>query len=196
MLRRLFAKREAQPSGSWTYADVFEVMRYDRASDVLPYAIAYRPKPPHVDPSGPEPHFALLDSEAEVEAFMEVLNDPLVFEPSGAIATAPLHQWNEKPTTLMAEVPFAAFYHPDDESQDWPVMQLFAVSPAMLAGGSCKPQDIARGRYAFRQFPASEKQLYVDETVASQKAGPRVFINGKLPFSLVDVLNPRKGKTQ
>lgn len=195
MLRNLFAKRDAQPP-SWTYADVFEVMRYDRATDVMPFAVAYRPKPPHVDPSGPEPHFALLDSEAEVAAFTKVLNGPLVFEPSGAVATAPLHQWNEKPTTLMADVPVAAFYYPDDESQDWPLMQVVAASPAMLASGVYRPEDVARGRYAFRQFPASEKQRIVDELVASQAAGPRIFVNGKLPSGMTGVLNPRKGKPQ
>ncbi len=75
MLRNPFTTRGPYPSTSQTYADVFEVMRYDRASDVLPYAIAYRPKPPHLDPSGPEPYFALLDSEAEFEAFWDALYD-------------------------------------------------------------------------------------------------------------------------
>lgn len=196
MLRNPFARREAQPSGSWTYADVFEVMRYDRATDVLPYAIAYRPKPPHVDPSGPEPHFALLDSEAEFEAFWDVMNGPLVFEPSGAVAVAPLNQWNEKPSRFTTELSLTSFYHPDDESQDWPVMWLRALTSAELVEGLLQPEDTKRGRYAVLQFPLSEKQRFMDQLVASSSAGPLIFINGKVPGSVFNVLNPRTGKTQ
>ena len=202
MLRNWFTRQNAQPSApapapaSQTYADVVEVMRYDRASDVMPFAVACRPKPPHVGAWGSEPYFALLDSEAEVAAFMEALNRPLVFELSGKVAMAPLHRWNGKPTTLMADVSITAFYYPDDESQGWPFMQLLAASPAMLASSVYRPEDIVRGRYAVRQFHPSEKQRLVDELMASQAAGPRIFVNGKLPSGMASVLNPRKGRTQ
>lgn len=53
---------------------MFEIMRYDRGMDVMPYAIGVRLRPPLTDPSGSEPTFVLLDSDVEVEEFMAAFN--------------------------------------------------------------------------------------------------------------------------
>lgn len=100
MLRNPFTKHKPTSPPDPTYADMFEIMRYDRGMDVMPYAIAYRLTPPFVDPTGPEPSFALLDTEAEIDAFMDVLHSPIVFEPSGKPAWPPLQQWHETPRPL------------------------------------------------------------------------------------------------
>lgn len=193
MLHNLFAKHRS-PRPAPTYADMFEIMRYDRGMDVMPYAIAYRLKPPFVDPTGPEPSFALLDTEAEIDAFMDVLHSPIVVEPSGKPAWPPLQQWNETPSALMADTVLVSFAYPDDETQDWPFLQLFAVPPAMFAAGKARPENTVRGRYNFRQFPPEEKGRYVRELsdARAKTGGTDVFISGKVPVSLVDLLNPRK----
>lgn len=193
MLHNLFAKRRSPPPAP-TYADMFEIMRYDRGMDVMPYAIGLRPRPPLTDPSGPEPTFVLLDSGVEVEAFMAAFNGPMAFDRPDVISWEPLLRWNETPSTLMADTVLVSYAYPDDETQDWPFLQLFAVPPAMFAAGKARPEDTVRGRYNFRQFPPEEKGRYVRElSEARAKAGGTdVFINGKLPVSLVDLLNPRK----
>jgi len=95
MLRNPFTKPKPTSSPNPTYTDMFEIMRYDRGMDVMPYAIAYRLKPPFVDPTGPEPNIALLDTEAEIDAFMDVLHSPIVFEPSGKPAWPLLQQMEQ-----------------------------------------------------------------------------------------------------
>lgn len=195
MLRNPFARRpapSAPASLTRTYADVVEVMRYDRGMDVMPFAIAYRLKPPFVDPSGPEPNIALLDAEAEIDAFMEVLHSPIILGDRGKPAWPPLHQWNETPSGLMAEPFIAAFYHPDDENAGWPELIISAYSPTMLARGAHDVGELARGRYAFEQFQPGGKRAYVEKLAALDIKGPLLFIDGKLPFSLVEMLNPRK----
>lgn len=192
MLRDLFAKRRPTPPAAPTYTDMFEVMRYDRGMDVMPYAIAYRLKPPFVDPTGPEPNFALLDTEHEIDAFMGMLNSPMTFEPSGKPAWPPLHQWNETPSLLMAEPFISAFYYPDDESAGWPELIVSAYPPAMLARGAHDVGELARGRYAFEQFKPGGKRHYVEKLAALNTSGPRVFIDGKVPFSMIELLNRRQ----
>ncbi len=190
MLRNLFAKRQAPPEP--TYADMFEVMRYDRGMDVMPYAIAYRLKLPFLDATGPAPNFALLDTDAEIDAFMEVLHGPMIFEPSGKPVWPPLYRWNETPSALMAEPFISAFYHPDDENTGWPELIVSAYPPAMFARGTHAVGELARGRYAFEQFQPGGKREYVEKLAVLDVDGPRIFIDGKVPFSLVEMLNPRK----
>ena len=191
MLRNLFAKRRS-PTPAPTYADMFEVMRYDRGMDVMPYAIAYRLKPPFLDRSGSDPNFALLDTESEIEAFMDVLRRPMISQPSGVPVWPPLQQWNDAPSRLMAEPMISAFYYPDDEKAGWPELVVWAYSPAILATGQLKNAGLARGRYAFEQFPSSDKKRYVEMAAAIEVNGPRIFIDGKVPFSMVEMLNPRQ----
>lgn len=185
-----FAKRRAS-SPLLTYADLFEMVRYDRGMDVMPYAIAYRPKPPLTDPTGPEPCFTLLDSEAEVGAFLSVFNGPALIE-VGAVSVAPLLRWNDQPSGLMADSFIAAFYYPDDETAGWPELIVSAYSPGMIAGKLPGTAELARGRYAFEQFEQGGKHRYVERLAALQTSGPKVFIDGKVPFSMVDMLNPRQ----
>lgn len=191
MLRNLFGSRPSPPPATPTYADMFEVMRYDRGMDVMPYAVAYRLKPPFVDPTGPEPNFALLDTESEIEAFMDVLHSPMILQPSGKPVWPPLHRWNETPSALMAGSFISAFYYPDDENAGWPELIVSAYSPTMLTTGAYDVSEMARGRYAFEQFEPGGKQRYVEKLAAIKTSGPRVFIDGKVPFSMVELLNPR-----
>lgn len=44
------------------YCDVFEQMSYTSSSDLMPYPIGFRIRPPYIDPNGTEPYFVLLDS--------------------------------------------------------------------------------------------------------------------------------------
>ena len=37
----------------------------------------------------------------------------------------------------------------------------------------------------------ADKRRYVEQLEALETSGPRVFINGKVPVSLVEMLNPR-----
>lgn len=69
---------------------MFEIMRYDRGMDVMPYAIGVRLRPPLTDPPGSEPTFVLLDSDVEVEEFMAAFNGPVAFDRPGAISWEPL----------------------------------------------------------------------------------------------------------
>lgn len=197
-LSRLFGRSGRSRSSHLanpTYADVFEVMLYDRGMDVMPFAIGYRPRPPVVDLTGPEPSFALLDSEDEVSAFMAVLNEQIVIDEQGRVSTDPLGRWNATPSLLIAELPIYAFAYPDDETKNWPYLQLAAYPPQWLASRVVDKAQIARGRYGFRQFDPSEKPARVAELqeAMAKSAGVNVFIGGKVPFSVVDALNPRPG---
>ena len=189
-MRNPFARRRAS-SPLLAYADLFEMMRYDRGMDVMPYAIAFRPKPPLVDPTGPAPCFTLLDNEAEVAAFLSVFNGPALIQ-SGAVSDAPLMRWNDQPSVLMADSFIAAFYYPDDEAAGWPELIVSAYSPAMIAGKLPGTAELARGRYAFEQFEPGGKHRYVDRLAALPTSGPKVFIDSKVPFSMMDMLNPRR----
>jgi len=171
-----------------TYRDIFEVMRYDRGMDVMPYAYAYRPYNRALDPTGPEPNFTMLDTPAEVEAFLQALDQPLVYERPGVISPAPLDRWNQLPAQLSAAMTIAALYYPDDESKDWPFLQVVAVGPEQLASGHVKATDIARGRYAFRQFLPHEKRKIVEEMASRQDS--TIFIEGKLPDGMANTFNP------
>ena len=121
-------------------------------------------------------------------------NGPVAFDRPDVISWEPLLRWNATPSALMADTVLVSYAYPDDETQDWPFLQLFAIPPAMFAAGKAKAEDTVRGRYNFRQFPPEQKDQYVRElSEARAKAGGTdVFINGKLPVSLVDLLNPRK----
>lgn len=189
-MRNPFDKRRA-PSALLSYADLFEIMRYDRGMDVMPYAIAYRPRPPLTDPTGPEPCFTLLDSDTEVGAFLSVFNRPALIE-SGAVSVAPLLRWNDQPSALMADSFIAAFYYPEDENAGWPELIVSAYSPSMIVGKLPGTAELARGRYAFEQFEPGGKHRYVERLAALPTSGPKVFIDGKVPFSMVDMLNPRR----
>lgn len=192
MLRNPFIKRDPTSPQDPAYADMFEVMRYDRGMDVMPYAIAYRLKPSFVDPTGPEPSFALLDTEAEIDTFMDALHSPIVFGPASEPAWPPLQQWNETPSALMAEPFISAFYYPDDETAGWPSLIVSAYPPSLVARGGPDVAELARGRYAFEQFQPADKHRYVEKLAVLETSGPRVFIDGKVPFSMVEMLNPRK----
>lgn len=202
MLRRLLDKLQGvgpqvDPSPlppPRTYADLFDMMRYDRSMDLMPYAIGLRPRPPLIDPSGPEPTFVLLDTDAEVKAFMATFNEPIEFDRPGVISWEPLLRWNDTPSALMADTVLVSFAYPDDETQGWPFLQLFAVPPAMFMAGKIRPQDTVRGRYNFRQFSPEEKERYVRELsdARAQAGGVDVFIGGKMPISMVEMLNSRK----
>lgn len=199
-LRRVHPEADQSPLPPLTYADLFEIMRYDRCADTMPYMIGFRPKPPLVDPTGPEPNFAILDTDVEVEDFMRAFNGPIPIDPPGVVSVVPLLQWNEAPSALMAQMLFMSFYHPDDETQGWPFLQVFALSPDVFARGDIKPEQTARGRYGFQQFPPEDKERYAREFHEARADGPGgdIYIGGKLPFSMIDMLNPRppKGKMQ
>jgi len=64
----------------------------------------------------------------------------------------------------------------------------------MFAAGKARSENTVRGRYNFRQFPPEEKDPYVRalSEARAKAGGTDVFINGKLPVSLIDLLNPRK----
>lgn len=180
-----------------TYADLFELMRYDRGMDVMPYMIGFRPKPPLVDPSGPEPNFAILDTDAEVADFMATFSGPIPGDPTGAVSVTPLLSWNERPSALMAQLMVTSFYHPDDENAGWPFLQVFALPADAFASGEIRPEQTARGRYNFRQFPPEDKERYAIELheARARKEGGDILIGGKVPFSVVEAFNPRPGKT-
>ncbi len=198
-LSSLFSRSPSAIPIELTYKDVFEVMRYNRGMDAMPYAVGYRPKPPVVDPTGPEPNFALLETAAEVEAFMAALNLPLVMEPHhgpdrpAVISLVPLAAWNEMPSSLMAELMLIGFYHPDDETKDWPLLQIFGLPPDMFISGVATSANTVRGRYNFRQFPPKDKEIYVAELQErrSNTGVSDIFIIGELPFSVLNALNPR-----
>lgn len=192
MWRNRFARRRSSFPENATYANTIDIMRYDRGMDVMPFAIAYRLKPPFIDPIGPEPYFALLDTDAEIDAFMDVLHSRVIVDPSGKPVWPPLSRWNEIPSALMAEPFIAHFYLPDDESAGWPELIVSAYSPSMLASGMHDVGELARGRYAFEQFKPGGKRVYVEKLASLNIDGPSVFIDGKLPFSMVEMLNPRR----
>ena len=206
MIRRLleilgWSKTVSEPSvppAPTTYADLFELMRYDRGMDVMPYMIGFRPKPPVVDPTGSEPNFAILDTDAEVADFLATFAGPILDDPTGSVSVTPLLSWNEKPSALMAQLMVTSFYHPDNENAGWPFLQVFALSADAFASGEIRPDQTARGRYNFRQFPPEDKERYAIELheARARKDGGDILICGKVPFSVVDVFNPRSGDTK
>lgn len=195
------SKKAPEPSGPpspTTYADLFELMRYDRGMDAMPYMIGFRPKPPLIDPTGPEPNFAILDTDAEVADFLATFAGPISLGPTGAVSVTPLLSWNEAPSAIMAQLMVTSFYHPDDENAGWPFLQVFALPADAFASGEIRPDQTARGRYNFLQFPPEDKERYAIELheARAKSAGGDIFISGKVPFSVVDALNPRPGKTE
>lgn len=197
LLKRLHGSETVpEPSASpapTTYADLFELMRYDRAMDVMPYMIGFRPKPPLVDPDGPEPNFAILDTDTEVADFMATFAGPIPDDPTGAVSITPLLRWNEAPSALMAQLMVTSFYHPEDENAGWPFLQVFALPADAFAAGTIRPDQTARGRYNFRQFPPEDKERYAIELheARARKGGGDILVGGKVPFSVADAFNPR-----
>jgi len=172
---------------------MFEIMRYDRGMDVMPYAIGVRLRPPLTDPSGSEPTFVLLDSDVEVEEFMAAFNGPVAFDRPGAISWEPLLRWNDAEHAYGGYGPcLLRLSRRRDAKLALPAT--LRCPTRMFAAGKARSENTVRGRYNFRQFPPEEKYPYVRElSEARAKAGGTdVFINGKLPVSLVDLLNPRK----
>lgn len=206
MVRRLleilgWSKAVSAPSIPPTptnYADLFELMRYDRGMDVMPYMIGFRPKPPLVDPTGAEPNFAILDTDAEVADFLTTLAGPILADSTGAVSVTPLLSWNDRPSALMAQLMVTSFYHPDDENAGWPFLQVFALPADAFASGAIRPHQTARGRYNFRQFPPEDKERYAIELheARARKGGSDILIGGEVPFSVVDAFNPRRGKAE
>ena len=125
------------PPAPTAYSDLFELMRYDRGLDVMPYMIGFRPKLPLVDPTGPEPNFAILDTDAEVADFLTTFAGPILADPTGAVSVTPLLSWNEKPSALMAQLMVTSFYHPDDENAGWPSFR----------SSHCQPMRLRPARY-------------------------------------------------
>ena len=161
----------------------------------MPYMIGFRPKPPLVDPTGPEPNFAILDTQAEVEDFMRIFNGLITVDPPGVVTIGPLMRWNEAPSALMAQMLIMSFYHPNDKTQGWPFLQVFALPPDIFAHGDVRPDQTARGRYNFRQFPPEDKEQYAREFHDARADRPGdIHIGGKLPFSMIEMLNPRPPK--
>jgi hypothetical protein len=185
-----------------TYADLFEVLHYGRPLDVLPYIISFRPRPPLIDPSGPEPYFVLLDTDEEQAAFEATLQSPLQGDSLGRLSLDPLLQWNEQPAQLTADELFHSPYYPPDDAIGWPFLWVVAFPSdartaqaidRLRAAGEGLPK---RNRYLDQQMPMSERAAFMDQIA---QIGNQTILSGPewKDFPFLDVMNRRpRGRPQ
>jgi hypothetical protein len=185
-----------------TYADLLEVMHYGRPVDVLPYLVSFRLRPPHIDPNGPEPYFALLDTDEERAAFEATLQSPLQGDSLGRLSLDPLLQWNEQPAQLTADELFHSPYYPPDHAIDWPFLWLVAFPSDARSGHAIDRLTAAgeelpeRNRYLYQQMPMSERSAFMDQIA---RIGNQTILSGPgwKDFPFLDVMNRRPpGRSQ
>ena len=144
------------------YSDLLEMMVYRACrslNDKSPYIVAYRFKKPFIDPNGPEPYRTILETDEELQEFVERFNHRVKFNPwSKEISLDPLNDFNFRTATITFPMMMNNWEYPDDENAGWPYFQVVCIPAAAFDTGHVDPAhpDILRGCYNAVQFPPHE----------------------------------------
>ncbi len=163
------------------YSDFMEMMVYrsGRSLDAKsPYIAAYRFKKPYVDPTGPEPYRTILETDDELNEFVERFNQRVKFSPwSKQISLDPLDDFNFRPSATEFPLMVHNWEYPDDENAGWPYFEVVYIPSAAFDTGHVDPTnpDILRGRYNAVQFPPHEeparRKVFAEARAQAAKAG-------------------------